>query len=78
MPDERIVFSFVVFVMMPFAVLAFIGVLWLLVAADRGALSRRRAAGDVRSVQEGAEPAGDLGHRGAIRSSPPAPRRGMR
>jgi hypothetical protein len=30
MPDERIVFSFVVFVMMPFAVLALVGVLWLL------------------------------------------------
>jgi hypothetical protein len=30
MPDERIVFSFVVFVMVPFAVLAFIGVIWLL------------------------------------------------
>ena len=30
MPDERLVFSFVVFVMMPFAVLALIGVIWLL------------------------------------------------
>jgi hypothetical protein len=30
MPDERLVFSFVVFVMVPFAVLAFIGVIWLL------------------------------------------------
>jgi hypothetical protein len=30
MPDERIVFSFVVFVMVPFAVLAFIGLIWLL------------------------------------------------
>jgi hypothetical protein len=30
MPDERIVFSFVVFVMVPFGVLAFIGVIWLL------------------------------------------------
>ena len=30
MPDERIVFSFVVFVIMPFAVLALIGVIWLL------------------------------------------------
>jgi hypothetical protein len=30
MPDERMVFSFVVFVMVPFAVLAFIGVIWLL------------------------------------------------
>ncbi len=29
MPDERIVFSFVVFVMVPFAVLAFIGAFWL-------------------------------------------------
>jgi hypothetical protein len=30
MPDERLVFSFVVFVMTPFAVLALIGVIWLL------------------------------------------------
>ncbi len=30
MPDERLVFSFVVFVMVPFAVLAFIGIIWLL------------------------------------------------
>lgn len=30
MPDERLVFSFVVFVMMPFAVLALIGLVWLL------------------------------------------------
>ncbi|MFZ0179909.1 MAG: hypothetical protein WAL84_08575 [Candidatus Dormiibacterota bacterium] len=30
MPDERLVFSFVVFVIMPFAVLALIGVIWLL------------------------------------------------
>jgi hypothetical protein len=30
MPDERLVFSFVVFVMVPFGVLAFIGVIWLL------------------------------------------------
>lgn len=29
-PDERLVFSFVVFVMMPFAVLALIGLIWLL------------------------------------------------
>lgn len=30
MPDERLLFSFVVFVMVPFGVLAFIGVIWLL------------------------------------------------
>ncbi len=30
MPDERLVFSFVVFVIMPFAVLALIGVIWLI------------------------------------------------
>ena len=30
MPDERMVFSFVVFVMVPFAVLAVIGLVWLL------------------------------------------------
>jgi hypothetical protein len=30
MPDERLVFSFVVFVMVPFAVLAVIGLVWLL------------------------------------------------
>jgi|HubBroStandDraft_6_1064221.scaffolds.fasta_scaffold02286_2 hypothetical protein len=30
MPDERLVFSFVVFVIMPFTVLALIGVIWLL------------------------------------------------
>jgi len=30
MQDERLVFSFVVFVMVPFGVLAFIGVIWLL------------------------------------------------
>jgi hypothetical protein len=30
MPDERLVFSFVVFVMVPFGVLAFIGLIWLL------------------------------------------------
>ena len=30
MPDERLVFSFVVFVMMPFAVLAVIGLVWVL------------------------------------------------
>jgi hypothetical protein len=30
MPDERLVFSFVVFVMMPFAVLAVIGLAWAL------------------------------------------------
>jgi hypothetical protein len=30
MPDERLVFSFVVFVITPFAVLALIGVIWLL------------------------------------------------
>ena len=30
MPDERMVFSFVVFVMMPFAVLGLIGLVWLL------------------------------------------------
>jgi hypothetical protein len=30
MPDERLVFSFVVFVVMPFAVLALIGLVWLL------------------------------------------------
>ncbi len=30
MPDERVVFSFVVFVMVPFAVLALIGFIWLL------------------------------------------------
>jgi hypothetical protein len=30
MPDERMVFSFVVFVMVPFVVLALIGLVWLL------------------------------------------------
>jgi hypothetical protein len=30
MPDERIVFSFVVFVMVPFAVLVFVGIIWLI------------------------------------------------
>ena len=30
MPDERLVFSFVVFVMVPFAVLGLIGLVWLL------------------------------------------------
>jgi hypothetical protein len=30
MPDERMVFSFVVFVMVPFAVLGLIGLVWLL------------------------------------------------
>lgn len=30
MPDERLVFSFVVFVMVPFAVLVIIGLVWLL------------------------------------------------
>jgi hypothetical protein len=30
MPDERLVFSFVVFVVMPFAVLGLIGLVWLL------------------------------------------------
>jgi hypothetical protein len=30
MPDERLVFSFFVFVIVPFAVLALIGVIWLL------------------------------------------------